>query len=266
MSTLAFNSLSRSSTLSPLFSAGVKSPQAGPQFRKRWLHKTLSRQAIMMPAMSPFMTAGTITRWKKKEGEAFVPGDVLLQILPDGTKDVPVEQIIALVINNDRELKNLSSGIPTPPPYNPIPSPISRSIASPVRAEAFNQPFFPPAHRSPTLVDMHAGHHHHRGIAMRHARGQKLTIVPPSPRMTLSLPINSVSSARAHMGTASTNQSQVPEKMVEVQDSPVTPVDGAAIRRMFLSSLSRAPSSASSSRLTLSTSNCDTQDYFDGVL
>ncbi|KAG5649585.1 hypothetical protein H0H81_002999, partial [Sphagnurus paluster] len=34
----------------------------------------------MMPAMSPFMTAGTITRWKKKEGEAFAPGDVLLQI------------------------------------------------------------------------------------------------------------------------------------------------------------------------------------------
>lgn len=35
----------------------------------------------MMPAMSPIMTEGTITRWKKKEGDAFVAGDVLLQIV-----------------------------------------------------------------------------------------------------------------------------------------------------------------------------------------
>lgn len=35
----------------------------------------------MMPAMSPLMTAGTITRWRKKEGEAFAVGDVLLQIV-----------------------------------------------------------------------------------------------------------------------------------------------------------------------------------------
>lgn len=34
-----------------------------------------------MPAMSPLMNEGTITRWKKKEGEAFAPGDVLLQIV-----------------------------------------------------------------------------------------------------------------------------------------------------------------------------------------
>lgn len=39
----------------------------------------------MMPAMSPLMTAGTITRWKKKEGEAFAAGDVLLQIVPNNT-------------------------------------------------------------------------------------------------------------------------------------------------------------------------------------
>ena len=42
---------------------------------------SLKRQTIMMPAMSPLMTEGTIKRWKKKEGEAFVAGDVLLQIV-----------------------------------------------------------------------------------------------------------------------------------------------------------------------------------------
>lgn len=35
----------------------------------------------MMPAMSPLITEGTITRWKLKEGDAFAPGDVLLQIV-----------------------------------------------------------------------------------------------------------------------------------------------------------------------------------------
>ncbi|KAJ9115347.1 hypothetical protein QFC24_007012 [Naganishia onofrii] len=37
-----------------------------------------------MPAMSPTMTEGGIASWKKKEGEAFAAGDVLLEIVsPD---------------------------------------------------------------------------------------------------------------------------------------------------------------------------------------
>jgi len=34
-----------------------------------------------MPAMSPTMTEGGITSWKKKEGEAFEAGDVLLEVV-----------------------------------------------------------------------------------------------------------------------------------------------------------------------------------------
>lgn len=34
-----------------------------------------------MPAMSPFMVDGTITKWVKKEGDTFEVGDVLLQIV-----------------------------------------------------------------------------------------------------------------------------------------------------------------------------------------
>lgn len=45
------------------------------------LHKSSKCNAILMPAMSPLMTEGTIARWKKKEGEAFVVGDILLQIV-----------------------------------------------------------------------------------------------------------------------------------------------------------------------------------------
>lgn len=34
-----------------------------------------------MPAMSPTMSEGGIASWKKKEGETFVAGDVLLEIV-----------------------------------------------------------------------------------------------------------------------------------------------------------------------------------------
>ncbi|KAJ1909080.1 hypothetical protein IWQ60_011368 [Tieghemiomyces parasiticus] len=36
-----------------------------------------------MPAMSPTMTEGGISRWVKQEGESFVPGDVILEIETD---------------------------------------------------------------------------------------------------------------------------------------------------------------------------------------
>lgn len=34
-----------------------------------------------MPAMSPTMSEGGIASWKKKEGETFAAGDVLLEIV-----------------------------------------------------------------------------------------------------------------------------------------------------------------------------------------
>lgn len=48
------------------------------------LHQTCARAAItqfQMPAMSPTMTEGGIASWKKKAGEAFSAGDVLLEIV-----------------------------------------------------------------------------------------------------------------------------------------------------------------------------------------
>jgi hypothetical protein len=48
------------------------------------LHGTVLRSAIThlrMPAMSPTMTEGGIAQWKKKEGDSFAAGDVLLEIV-----------------------------------------------------------------------------------------------------------------------------------------------------------------------------------------
>ena len=47
-------------------------------------HSSARRRALTqfnMPAMSPTMTEGGIASWKKKEGETFSTGDVLLEIV-----------------------------------------------------------------------------------------------------------------------------------------------------------------------------------------
>ncbi|KAH7106709.1 dihydrolipoamide acetyltransferase [Auriculariales sp. MPI-PUGE-AT-0066] len=87
----------------------------------RNLHASAQRHALskfVMPAMSPTMTEGGISEWKKNEGESFSAGDVLLEIetdkatidveaqddgvlakivSPNGTKGVPIGTIIAVV-------------------------------------------------------------------------------------------------------------------------------------------------------------------------
>ncbi|KAF8232291.1 single hybrid motif-containing protein [Tricholoma matsutake] len=95
------------------------------------LYQTSIRYGITnleMPAMSPTMTEGGIAGWKRKEGEAFSAGDVLLEIetdkatidveaqddgiigkilLQDGAKNVPVGKVIALLAEEGDDISNL---------------------------------------------------------------------------------------------------------------------------------------------------------------
>uniref|UniRef100_A0A0K3CEE9 Acetyltransferase component of pyruvate dehydrogenase complex n=2 Tax=Rhodotorula toruloides TaxID=5286 RepID=A0A0K3CEE9_RHOTO len=61
----------------------------------RQFHATPCAAALtkfLFPAMSPTMTEGGIAQWKKKEGESFAPGDVLLEIETDkATMDVEAQ-------------------------------------------------------------------------------------------------------------------------------------------------------------------------------
>lgn len=73
-----------------------------------------------MPALSPTMEEGTIVKWMKKEGELVSAGDVLCEIetdkatismdsdeegilakiiVPDGSKNVKINQLIALMVD-----------------------------------------------------------------------------------------------------------------------------------------------------------------------
>ncbi|KAI0345215.1 single hybrid motif-containing protein, partial [Trametopsis cervina] len=95
------------------------------------LQTSASRQAVTkftMPAMSPTMTEGGIASWKVKEGDSFAAGDVLLEIetdkatidveaqddgilgkilSPDGTKNVQVGKLIALLAEEGDDISNL---------------------------------------------------------------------------------------------------------------------------------------------------------------
>ena len=66
------------------------------------LHATVIQQTcvpraithLQMPAMSPTMTEGGITAWKKREGEAFSAGDVLLEIVRDNVSNISGTEFI----------------------------------------------------------------------------------------------------------------------------------------------------------------------------
>ncbi len=118
---------------------------------------------ILMPALSPTMEKGNLAKWFKKEGEAVKTGDVIAEIetdkatmeyeavddgvlakivVPEGTNDVPVNQLIAVMAQEGEDPKAAADaagkGAPPPPPITPsaaAPSP----PPSPTRGEGAAQ-------------------------------------------------------------------------------------------------------------------------------
>jgi pyruvate dehydrogenase E2 component (dihydrolipoamide acetyltransferase) len=108
---------------------------------------------ILMPALSPTMEKGNLARWLKKEGDQIKAGDVLAEIetdkatmeveavdegvlakivVPEGTADVPVNDVIGLIAGEGEDAKSVAaSGLPHPgaggglgtlqPPQQPSP-------------------------------------------------------------------------------------------------------------------------------------------------
>lgn len=239
--------------------------------KRRFSYRSLKQQVIMMPAMSPLMTEGTITRWKIKEGDAFAPGDVLLQIeseiatidveahspgilgkilLPDGTTNVPVEHVIALVAKDTSELAALQRlSTPIPPSFHTIPpsSPHTRTNNSPKHLDQFNGSLLLPrmsalSSRTPSLFEMqtmgygfrgaHVGCTH--GVTPRSDSSSKDAVdaassseyrveVPPCPSPRIQT---------KDWSTSTNVQNSLPQVDDQVQ------IDGAAIRRTIVSNIS----------------------------
>ena len=128
---------------------------------------------ILMPALSPTMTEGTLSRWLKKEGENVRAGDVIAEIetdkatmeveavdegklaqilVPEGTEGVPVNTPIAVLAVNGEDVSAAASPAASPAPAPKAPAPPPDKAASPPAASAPT----PPAAEAPPSQDAKA--------------------------------------------------------------------------------------------------------------
>ena len=123
---------------------------------------------ILMPALSPTMTDGKLAKWHKKEGDAVESGDVIAEIETDkatmeieaveegvlgkilvaeGTEEVPVNQVIALLLEDGEDVTALEGALegaaeapapaaPPPPAESPAPAAVPAPAAPAPQAAA----------------------------------------------------------------------------------------------------------------------------------
>src|SRR5204863_5596806 len=91
---------------------------------------------ILMPALSPTMEKGNLAKWLKKEGDKVKSGDVIAEIetdkatmeveavdegtlakilVPEGTQDVPVNDVIAVLAGDGEDVKAAGAAKPSAP-------------------------------------------------------------------------------------------------------------------------------------------------------
>ena len=127
---------------------------------------------VLMPALSPTMTEGKLAKWLKQEGDDVSSGDVLAEIETDkatmeveavdegilgkimvaeGTEEVPVNQVIAVLLEDGEDASAIGTALAAPPaapqpaptadapaqvPAAPAPvAPAAAPMAAPVAAE-----------------------------------------------------------------------------------------------------------------------------------
>jgi pyruvate dehydrogenase E2 component (dihydrolipoamide acetyltransferase) len=107
---------------------------------------------ILMPALSPTMEKGNLAKWLKKEGDKVKSGDVIAEIetdkatmeveavdegtiakilVPEGTQDVPVNDIIAVLAGDGEDVKSAGASVGAAKPA---------AEAAPAKAEAAPKP------------------------------------------------------------------------------------------------------------------------------
>ena len=111
---------------------------------------------ILMPALSPTMEKGNLAKWLKKEGDLVKTGDVIAEIetdkatmeyeaiedgtlakivIPEGTNDVPVNQLIAVLAQEGEDVKAAAAAPgaaqAAPKPSQPAAAAIQEAKAAP---------------------------------------------------------------------------------------------------------------------------------------
>ncbi|XP_052444631.1 dihydrolipoyllysine-residue acetyltransferase component of pyruvate dehydrogenase complex, mitochondrial [Carassius gibelio] len=117
---------------------------------------------VLLPALSPTMTVGTVQRWEKKVGEKLGEGDLLAEIetdkatigfevqeegylakilIAEGTRDVPLGTPLCIIVEKETDIgafaDYVETGVATSPP--PAPTPVATpppAPAAPTQAPA----------------------------------------------------------------------------------------------------------------------------------
>jgi pyruvate dehydrogenase E2 component (dihydrolipoamide acetyltransferase) len=109
---------------------------------------------VLMPALSPTMEKGNLAKWLKKEGDKIKSGDVLAEIetdkatmeveavdegvlakilVPEGTADVPVNNVIAVIAGEGEDAKSITGPAKSAAPLAaaaPAPKPVAAASAN----------------------------------------------------------------------------------------------------------------------------------------
>ncbi len=124
---------------------------------------------ILMPALSPTMEKGNLAKWLKKEGDKVKSGDVIAEIetdkatmeveavdegtiakilVPEGTQDVPVNDVIAVLAGDGEDVRAAGAGAAKPAP-KPVEAPAPKPAPAPAPAAAAPAPRPAPAAAPP---------------------------------------------------------------------------------------------------------------------
>ncbi|WP_454814100.1 pyruvate dehydrogenase complex dihydrolipoamide acetyltransferase [Labrys neptuniae] len=121
---------------------------------------------VLMPALSPTMEKGNLAKWLKKEGDSIKSGDVLAEIetdkatmeveaidegvlakivVPEGTADVPVNDLIAVIASEGEDVKAVAASGGAPTPKAAAPAAAAPAAAAPAQAAPATAPAAAPA-------------------------------------------------------------------------------------------------------------------------
>ena len=134
---------------------------------------------ILMPALSPTMEKGNLAKWLKKEGDKVKSGDVIAEIetdkatmeveavdegtiakilVPEGTQDVPVNDIIAVMAGDGEDVKAASAGAGAGAAPAPKAAEAPKSAAAPAAATPAPAPEAAPAPQAAAAPAKTNGH------------------------------------------------------------------------------------------------------------
>ena len=112
---------------------------------------------VLMPALSPTMEKGNLSKWLKKEGDSVKSGDIIAEIetdkatmeveaadegtlgkilIPAGTADVAVNTPIAVILSEGEKASDIKAAKPAPPPKAAEPATPAKASDAPVPAKS----------------------------------------------------------------------------------------------------------------------------------